>query len=157
MVPLLSEVFKLAKITNPYKKAARAIAEATSRDNHNCLVGKIVKYDKAHHLADVQPLPEDLSGDKMGIINDVTVPFSVYWIDEMWDHMADYLTPICPRDGAGTMKITPPPKRLVPGTEVTMVIHDYCLDGYEVGKGYFGREGNPREHDLNDAIIIAIN
>ncbi|KRK87574.1 hypothetical protein FD17_GL000973 [Lentilactobacillus sunkii DSM 19904] len=150
-------MFNLAKITNPYKKAAQAIAEAASRDNHNCLVGKIVKYDKTHHLADVQPLVEDLSGDKMGIINNVTVPFSIYWLDEVWEHMADYLTPVCPKDGQGTMKITPPPKKLVKGTEVTLIIHDYCLDDYEVGKGYFGRDEDPREHDVSDAIIAAIN
>ena len=138
----------MAKITNPYKKAAQAIAEAASRDNHTCLVGKIVKYDKAKHVADVQPLSEDLSGDKMGIINDVTVPFSIYWIDEMWEQISDYLSGV---------KVTSPPKKLVKGTEVTMIIHDYCLDGYQVGKGYFGREEDPREHNLNDAIVVAIN
>lgn len=147
----------MAKITNPYKKAAQAIAQAASRDNHNCLVGKIVKYDKTEHIADVQPLVQDLSGDKMGIINNVEVPFSVYWVDEVWEHIAGYLTPICPKDGPGTTKVTPPPKKLVKGTEVTMIIHDYCLDGYQVGKGYFEREDDPREHDLNDAIIVAIN
>lgn len=147
----------MSKITNPYKKAAAAIAQAASRENHTCLVGKIVKYDKAHHLADVQPLVEDLSGDKMGIINDVTVPYSIYRFDEVWEHIPEYLIPICPVHGPGTMKVVPPPKKMVPGTEVTLIIHDYCLDDYEVGKGYFGRDEDPREHDVSDAIIVAIN
>lgn len=138
----------MSKIDNPFGTALEAFGDYMGSAFRVCIPARITKYDKKNHTADVQPLIKDNSGDNPGIIQDVCVAKSVYMIDEIWEHMNDYIS------GA---KITPPKKLIKVGTEVTVVFCDYSIDHYTPGDGKIvSRGSDDRQHNVNDGIIVAL-
>jgi len=138
----------MSKIDNPFGSALEAFVDYIGSAFRVCIPARITKYDKKNHTADVQPLIKDNSGDNPGIIQDVLVAKSVYMIDEIWEHMNDYIS------GA---KITPPKKLIKVGSEVAVVFCDYSIDNYTPGNGKIVSRGtDDRQHNVNDGIIVAL-
>lgn len=138
----------MSKVDNPFGSALEAFGDYMGSTFRVCIPARIVKYDSKNHTADVQPLIKDNSGDNPGIIQNVRVTKSVYMIDEIWDHMSNYIS------GA---KITPPKKLIKVGAEVSVVFCDYSIDNYTPGNGKIvARGADDRQHNVNDGIIVAL-
>lgn len=109
----------------------------------NCInLGKVTYYNERKHVADVQLLPLQMDGQKMGIITNAIVPSSIYTMEKFRRKVADKLN----IDVDKLMKV---------GAVVCVGFFDREIDNYHENNRNYKIESD-RMHSLNDAIILGV-
>lgn len=104
---------------------------------------KVIKYDKTHHTADIQPLNNFSDGSKKAQILDVPVSKCCYQLDEWLMTVKDKFNGALP---------TP---IMHAGAVVVVTVMDHDMDDWDgTAKEYTPSSG--RQHDINDSIIVGV-
>lgn len=119
------------------------------KSNYQVNVGdfaKVVKYDKARHVADVLPLVSDTDGmDTPAIINECPVLYPCYAVDELRKEIKGLATKsLAPIKERPTMKT---------GATVFIVFNNRDLDNFE--KSSYTK-ASERMHSINDAVVVGV-
>lgn len=144
-------------------KTFKHMKDRSDMENSSAFIAKIVKYDSQKHLADVQPLPNLIDGQKASQLLEIPVAENCYIIDEILERLkpdftaADTNSRIPAHDSSNFVSHYPKHKLLRAGVPVVCVTLDRDNDNW---KG--GREANTydpetlRTHDINDSIVIGV-
>lgn len=122
-------------------------------------IAKVVKYDKKHHLADIQPLANLSSGQESAQYLDVPVAESCYIIDEILDRLKPEFESVdSMRYSSSNLAGKLPKKHLMrEGVPVVVAVLDRDMDNWQGGNSINTFTPNTaRLHDGNDSIVIAV-
>lgn len=132
--------------------------------NMSCaFIAKIVKYDRKHHTADIQPLANLFDGQKSAQLLEIPVTENCYILDELLERLKPDFEATDSnsrkQDFRNSNFVDHFPKKglLRAGVPVVCVVLDRDNDNW-LG----GREANTydpetsRMHDINDSVIVGV-
>lgn len=122
---------------------------------------KVIKYDKTHHTADIQPLNNFSDGSKKAQILDVPVSKCCYEFDEWlaavkgdFGKVDGYADDKGIQIASSFVSKIPTPIMHV-GAVVVVTVMDHDMDDWDgTAKEYTPSSG--RQHDINDSIIVGV-
>ncbi|MCT2881912.1 Gp138 family membrane-puncturing spike protein [Lentilactobacillus buchneri] len=125
------------------------LTKSQSKTKYETNVGEmatVVRYDKAHRTADVQPLVDDVGGrDEARIINECPVLYPCYAVDELRAELI--------RKAKDAMKTIEPRVTMKVGATVFIVFNNRDLDNFDGGSF---QKSSDRMHDINDAVVVGV-
>lgn len=123
----------------------RTLPKMINRDIDCIALGRVIKYDKSQHEADVQPLPLDKDGNKRTPFNYCVVPSSIYQTDKSFETLEQN-----PRNhfhGYKPMKV---------GSLVVVGACDREIDNLNTQSKDNYKIGTKRMHSFNDSVILGV-
>lgn len=137
---------KKSKLQQDFHSLMKLQKDHTQFETNVANMATVVRYDKAKHEADVQPLVDDTGGqDDVGIINACPVLYSAYGVDELRAEIIKLAT--------GPLKNLKPRVTMKVGATVYIVFNDRDLDNFTGGKY---TKASDRTHDVNDAVVVGV-
>lgn len=144
-------------MANPHVAAKDAIYGAMNylrngimADIECAQLARVIKYDSAQHVADIQPLAKGFDGQDSAQYLDIPVSANCYIVDEVMDRF---------KPGEAWLNehgVTLPKKHLMrKGAIVITVVLDNDSTNWD-GSGNAYNPYTSRKHDANDAIVVGV-
>lgn len=140
-------------------KAVARFRNGILGDVDSTYIAKVIKYDKKHHLADIQPLANFSTGQESAQVLDVPVAESCYILDEVMDRLQPEFSKVDSMKYSSSNIVGKYPKKhlMREGVPVVVAVADRDLDNWQGGNATNNFTPNTsRMHDINDSIVIAV-